>query len=65
MRKCILFLLLALLPSPFLLAQGAVAGKITGVISDQSGAVIPGAEMQALSKTAYALVDEYKTELAE
>ena len=49
MRKCILFSLLALLPSPFLLAQGAVAGKITGVISDQSGAVITGAEITVTS----------------
>ena len=45
MRKCVFFLLLTVLSCQHLLAQGAVAGKITGVVTDPSGAVIPGAEV--------------------
>jgi len=43
MRKFLVGILLVLSSCPLLLAQGAVAGKITGVITDPSGAVIPGA----------------------
>jgi hypothetical protein len=50
MRKIALCLLLLLLaPCSILLGQGAVAGSITGVVTDPSGALVQGATVTATS----------------
>lgn len=42
-------LLLSIAPGTVLLGQASVSGKITGVVTEASGAVIPGAEIQVTS----------------
>ena len=50
MRNFLLpILLLLLVPSPFLLAQGSVSGRITGTVTDTQGGVISGAAVTVSS----------------